>query len=316
MIAPISLWGCQSVAPFNHTDPLAPQPVAVAPGVYYFEGSTAAASPQNHGFVGNSGFIVGPTGVTVIDTGSSYQHGQSILASIRRITNQPIRLVVITHARQEFLFGNAAFAELDVPILAHADAAALMRVRCTHCLENLTHVLGEEAMKNTRLVLPTQTIIASKTIESGGRTLDIVTLNGASAPGDIAVFDRASGVLFVGEWLVIHRLPMIQDAHAQQWIAALNQLPVPAVSAIIPGYGPAVQTQGHSEMVTAMTALQQYLMALDAGVRNQMAAGVGLNDATDAVTLPQFKAWGGYEDLQRLNVHYRYLQLESAELLN
>jgi len=88
------------------------------------------------------------------------------------------------------------------------------------------------------------------------------------------------------------------------------------VSAIIPGYGPAVQTQGHSEMVTAMTALQQYLMALDAGVRNQMAAGVGLNDATDAVTLPQFKAWGGYEDLQRLNVHYRYLQLESAELLN
>jgi len=313
-MAPILLWGCQSVAPFNHTDPLTPK--LVAPGVYYFEGSTAAVSRQNQGFVGNSGFIVGPTGVTVIDTGSSYQHGQSILASIRRITNQPIRLVVITHARQEFLFGNAAFAELDVPILAHADAAALMRVRCTHCLENLTHVLGEEAMKNTRLVLPTQTIIASKTIESGGRTLDIVTLNGASAPGDIAVFDRASGVLFVGEWLVIHRLPMIQDAHAQQWIAALNQLPVPAVSAIIPGYGPAVQTQGHSEMVTAMTALQQYLMALDAGVRNQMAAGVGLNDATDAVTLPQFKAWGGYEDLQRLNVHYRYLQLESAELLN
>lgn len=314
LMAPVLLWGCQSVAPFNHTDPLTPQ--LVAPGVYYFEGSTAAVSPQNHGFVGNSGFVVGPTGVTVIDTGSSYQHGQAILASIRRITDQPIRLVIITHARREFLFGNAAFAEWGVPILAHTDAVALMRMRCTHCLENLTHELGEEAMKGTRLVLPTQTITASQTMESGGRTLDIVTLNGASAPGDIAVFDRASGVLFTGEWLVIHRLPMIQDAHVEQWITALNRLPIIAVRAVIPGYGPAVRAGDRSEVGAAMTALQQYLMALEAGVRGQMAAGVGLNDATEAVALPQFKTWGGYEDLQRLNVHYRYLQLESTELLH
>ena len=46
------------------------------------------------------------------------------------------------------------------------------------------------------------------------------------------------------------------------------------------------------------------------------ATRAGLNDVTEAVTLPQFKAWGGYEDLQRLNVHYRYLQLESTELLH
>jgi glyoxylase-like metal-dependent hydrolase (beta-lactamase superfamily II) len=301
---------------FKHADVLAPQPVAVASGVYYFEGSTTAVSPQNQGFVGNSGFIVGPTGVTVIDTGSSYQRGEAILASIRRITDQPIRLVIITHARREFLFGNAAFAELGIPIMAHSDAVALMRVRCTHCLENLTHVLGEDAMKGTRLVLPTQIIAASQTMEVGGRMLDIMALNGASAPGDIAVFDRASGVLFAGEWLVVNRLPMIQDAHVEQWIAALNQLPAPAVRAIIPGYGPAVWAGGNPEASVAMTALQQYLMALEVGVRGQMAEGVGLNDTTDAVALPQFKTWGGYEDLQHLNVHYRYLQLESVELLH
>lgn len=310
------LWGCQSIAPFNQAGISTPQPVAAAPGVYYFAGSTNAVSPQNQGFVGNSGFIVGATGVTVIDTGSSYRRGEAILASIRRITDQPIRLVIITHPRREFLFGNAVFADLGIPILAHTDAIALMRVRCVHCLENLTHELGEDAMQGTRLVIPNQTVNASQKLEVGGRQLEIIALGGASAPGDVAVLDRTSGVLFAGEWLVVNRLPMIQDAYVERWISALNDLPAPALHAIIPGYGPAVFVGGNPDAAAALKALQQYLMALETGVRAQMAAGAGLNEATEAVALPEFKAFGGYTELQRLNVHYRYLQIEAVDLLH
>jgi hypothetical protein len=50
-----------------------PVPVAVAPGVYVMQGNGDAVAPANRGIVANNGFIVGTSGVTVIDTGSSYR---------------------------------------------------------------------------------------------------------------------------------------------------------------------------------------------------------------------------------------------------
>ena len=85
------------------------RPERVADGVYAFIADTGEISPANRGNVGNSGFIIGPTGVVVIDTGISYRHGRRMLAAIRRVTAKPVELVVLTHAMQEFLFGNAAF---------------------------------------------------------------------------------------------------------------------------------------------------------------------------------------------------------------
>src|SRR5690242_7261035 len=87
------------------------QPARVADGVYAFLGEHGEVSPANQGNVGNSGFIVGPSGVVVVDTGSSYAHGQQMIAAIRTISDQPIALVIITHAVQEFVFGAAAFAD-------------------------------------------------------------------------------------------------------------------------------------------------------------------------------------------------------------
>jgi glyoxylase-like metal-dependent hydrolase (beta-lactamase superfamily II) len=75
---------------------------------------TARSPRQIAAIIGNSGFIVGKTGVVVIDTGISYRHGRRMLEAISRTTGKPVELVIITHAVQEFLFGNAAFDELGI----------------------------------------------------------------------------------------------------------------------------------------------------------------------------------------------------------
>ncbi|CAN0502184.1 unnamed protein product, partial [Phaeothamnion confervicola] len=173
------------------------QPQKVADGVYAFIGDTGELSAANHGFVGNSGFIVGPSGVVVIDTGTSYKHGRLILDAIARLTDKPVELVIITHAVQEFLFGNAAFDERGVPILAHRETTNLMKARCDHCLENLKPVLGDE-LAGTRLVLPQREIDATTTITAGGRRLKLYYLGWASTPGDVIVLDLDSGVMFAG----------------------------------------------------------------------------------------------------------------------
>ena len=73
------------------------EPVAVAVDVYVFPGEDGEAAPDNGGRIGNAGFIVGSSGVVVIDTGVSYLHGREMLAGIARVTPLPVRLVIILH---------------------------------------------------------------------------------------------------------------------------------------------------------------------------------------------------------------------------
>ena len=79
--------------------------VALAPGVYVVHGQPGSADEHNLGRIGNAGFIVGPRGVVAIDTGTSYAHGQALLAAIARVTPLPVRVALVSHTRPEFLFG-------------------------------------------------------------------------------------------------------------------------------------------------------------------------------------------------------------------
>ena len=283
------------------------EPVRVADGVYAFIGDPGDIGPANGGNVGNSGFIVGRTGVIVIDTGVSYRHGKAMIEAIRKISALPIDLVIITHAVQEFLFGNAAFFELDVPLLTHVESAELMRSRCDHCLSNLRKILGDEAMSGTRLVVPERTLKESTVLDIAGRKLDVLFYGWASTPGDLAVFDRETGVVFAGGLVANQRIPELRDGKLDGWLQALDRLEQVPARAIVPGHG----AVGGKREIQATAA---YLRALDAKVRALYKDGASLMQAVDSADLPAYAGWSMYPTLHRQNVLHRYLQLEVDEL--
>jgi glyoxylase-like metal-dependent hydrolase (beta-lactamase superfamily II) len=283
------------------------QPVPVAESVYAFIGERGEISPANQGHVANSGFIVGSSGVIVVDTGVSYRHGKQMISAIRSVTQQPIVLVLITHALQEFVFGSAAFAELGVPLLTHAKTAELMRQRCNHCLENLISQLGAQVMEGTRLVVPEQTVERSQSMRVGGRDIELLYLGWASTPGDLVVLDRASGVAFAGGLITNRRIPELRDGHLGGWLAALEALERTAVRAIVPGHGP---VGGHD--LADVTAA--YLRALDGQVQTLYKSGATLTQTVDNVALPAYNDWNLYPALHRQNALHRFLQLETEEL--
>ncbi|MBI3526528.1 MAG: MBL fold metallo-hydrolase [Betaproteobacteria bacterium] len=281
-------------------------PEKVADGVYAFIGDAGEISAANRGFVGNSGFIVGPSGVIVIDTGTSYRHGRRMLEAIAQITDKPVELAIVTHAVQEFLFGNAAFAERGVPILAHRETTKLMKARCERCLENLKPVLGEE-LEGTRLVPPQRDIDATTTIEVGGRRLELLYLGWASTPGDLAVLDPDSGVLFAGGMVSIGRIPDIRDSDFEGWQRALRELAGFWPARIVPGFGP-VSDPG------AITQTAAYLDALDQTVKTLYAESSSLMEAVEKAILPAYRDWSMYATTHRQNALHRYLQLELQDL--
>jgi glyoxylase-like metal-dependent hydrolase (beta-lactamase superfamily II) len=283
------------------------EPMALADGVYAFIGERGEISPANLGNVGNSGFIVGASGVIVIDTGASYRHGQRMISAIRGITDKPIALVVVTHAVQEFVFGNAAFAEIGAELLTHTKTAELMRQRCNHCLENLVSQLGQEAMSGTRLVVPDRTIEGSQAMRVAGRDIELLHFGWASTPGDLAVLDRASGVVFAGGLLSNGRIPELRDGQLAGWLQALAALERTPARIIVPGHGPV----GGRDLVDLTAA---YLRALDEQVQSMYKRGATLTQTVDEVALPAFAQWDLYSTVHRQNALHRYLQLETEEL--
>jgi glyoxylase-like metal-dependent hydrolase (beta-lactamase superfamily II) len=283
------------------------QPLSVTPEVYMFPGDTGEASRENRANTGNSSFILSDRAVIVVDTGASYRHGAAMISAIERLTDAPIRLVIVTHAVQDFLFGNAAFEERHIPVLSHAESAKLMRDRCEHCLVNLRQLLGDDAMRGTRLVLPDRVVAGSQPLKVAGRQLELFHFGWGATPGDLVVFDPRSAVLFAGGLVCVQRIPDLRDGRLEGWLAALEQLERIPAKMLIPGHGPAAPP-------SSISMMRAYLLALDEQVRLLYRSGRSLLEALDSADLPAFRDWAMYPALHRKNVQQRYLELELQDL--
>ena len=279
----------------------------VAAGVYMVQGLPGEVSPDNLGRVGNAGFIIGDTGVVAIDTGTSYRHGVALLALIRGLTDKPVRLALITHARQEFLFGAAAYREQAIPIRMHRDAAALMQSRCERCLKTLKQVLGDDAMQGTAILRPDQEFDQSHAIDAIGRRIQVLYFGLSSGPGDVAVLDAQSGVVFAGGLLDELRIPDVQDSDLDGWMRALQALRGLSVTAVVPGHGPLASAK-------VIDAVERYLTGLQARVLELLQAGAALSEVPHALELAEFAHWDQYETIHRRNASILFVRIEREQM--
>ena len=281
--------------------------IELAAGVYMLPGAPGEVDAGNLGRIGNAGFIVGDSGVMAIDTGTSYRHGVALLAAIRRVTDKPVRLALITHTRQEFLFGASAYREQGIPVHMHRQAANLMRSRCEHCLKTLRQQLGEDAMQGSAMFKPDQEFDDSRTIDVIGRQVQVLYFGHSSGPGDVAVLDLPSGVLFAGGLLDHLRIPDVQDSQLDGWARALKALRALPIKAVVPGHGPAAP-------VTAIASVERYLAQLRARVLALLHSGAALSEVPDAANLPEFAHWDQYEIIHRRNASVLFVRLEREEM--
>jgi len=294
----------------------APVAEPVAPGVYLLRGSGGEVGPDNRGRIGNAGFIVGPGGVLVIDSGVSRRHGQALLVAIRRVTPLPVRQLVLTHVRQEFLFGATAFQDAGAQIAMHPAAARLMAGRCEGCLKTLQRVLGNDEMQGTRVVKPDVLLGLDQPAvwQLGtdiGRPVRLLAYGKdghSSGPGDLAVLDDTTGTLFAGGLLDAGSVPDVQDADAQGWREALATLPGLPLQRIVPGHGPVSPP-------TLVAQIARYLDQLEARTLALLKTGTPLSDVADETRLADFANWDQYDTIHRRNASVVFLRQERAMML-
>jgi uncharacterized sulfatase len=222
----------------------------IARDVYAFVGRTEDFTVSNGGNIVNSGFIVAPGGVIVIDTGSSLRYGQQMRRAIAAIAgSMPVVLTINTHHHPDHFLGNQAF--VDGPIAALAETRQGIATDGNVFAENLFRLTGDW-MQGTEVAMPTQTLTPGST-EVAGRRLRLIALGGHTG-ADLAIYDESSGVLFSGDLVFNGRAPTTPHADIATWLTALEKLEAltgePGFSALVPGHGeiardaaPIVQTR-------------------------------------------------------------------------
>lgn len=282
-------------------------PQRVADGIYAFVGKSEDFTKANGGNIVNTGFIVGPEGIVVIDSGPSLRYGRQQRAAIGRVSGKPVALVINTHHHPDHFLGNQAWA--DRPIGALAATRDGIAADGNAFAENLFRMTGDW-MKGTEVAPPTRTL-ADGTLEIAGRRLRLVAFDGHTA-GDLAVYDEASGVLFAGDLVFNGRAPTTPHADIAHWLAALEKLEAitrePGFTALVPGHGPVARDASPIRQTRA------WLLWLRERMRQAARGGLDMNDALAAPLPAEFADLAVAADEYRRSVGHLFPAAEIEAL--
>ena len=198
----------------------------------------------------NAGFVVTSDGVVVIDALASPAQGERLLRTIRSVTKQPIRWVILTHHHPDHHFGAVVFRRAGARVIAHPNRVTLAAEGGEdNLVASWTEVVGAREMKGFQLAnVPDVPVTRDTTLRLGGRTIVVSHPGAAHTPGDLVVWLPAERVLFAGDLLIEDGVTMVVDGDSKVLLDALDRLDALDARMVVPGHGriaddPQMQTQ-------------------------------------------------------------------------
>ena len=266
--------GDETIADQYPASALYSKPVEVIPHVWSAIGATAPPTYENSGHNNNLSFIVTDEGVVVINAGAAAVLAEALHAEIKRITDQPVVLVINENGQGHAMLGNSYWAALGVPILAHVDAAAAFEERGYDILARM-ETYNRDKAGGTEVVLPTETFEDRHEITLGGVRIEVLYLGPAHSPGDISVWLPDEKLVIAGDMAFHERLlPIFDDTDTAGWLETWETAfePLGAVY-VIPGHG------HPTNMAQVRRYTRDYLVHLRAQIRDHLDSGGDLADA-------------------------------------
>ena len=280
----------------------------IAPGIWVHLGQPEALSVANRGRIANLGFVIGKTGVAVIDAGGSRAEGEALYAAIRRVTDRPISHLVLTHMHPDHIYGAEVFSEAGATIFVHANLPEAVARRATSWAETIPAQIGAVELIGTKIPPFDQLVDRPTTLSLGAREVTITPVKTAHTDNDLTIAESSAGVLFTGD-LVFLRLTPVIDGSLTGWLDWLDlAAPAKAPKLIVPGHGPV-----QSEWQAALGPTRDYLAALAASITALIDQGRALSEAASAAQAalsPDFGQLADFEDSTARNADTAFSELE------
>jgi cyclase len=276
---------------------------AVADGIYaYVQGN----GPYGNAGFSNAGLVVGPDYCVVIDTlGTSSMH-DGFVDAIRRVTDKPVGLVLLTHHHVDHVLGVRRF--MPVRIACHRQCRAHVAAAKDTMAErwrNMRPLLAHDIPEGPAIV-PDLTFQDRISVHLGERELVFFHPGVAHTDGDAAVWIPDAGVLFAGDLFFNRVCPAAFQGDVDGWIAAVDSMLGLGAQVVVPGHGPVADP-------VALEEMKRYLLLIREGARSAWARGIDAEAAARTLDVGEFRRWSDTEERLLQDVQRVYAQLEREQ---
>ncbi|HEY2758750.1 MAG TPA: MBL fold metallo-hydrolase [Pseudolabrys sp.] len=256
----------------------------------------------------NSGVIVGDDCVMVIDAQATPVMAEDLIARVAKVTDKPIKYVLLTHYHAVRVLGASAFKGAD--IMASDVTRGLIAERGK---QDMDSEMGRfprlfRAVESIPgLTWPNITFPDEVSVWLGRREVRIMHIGRGHTAGDVIAVVPDSGVVFSGDLVEYKSACYCGDAHFTDWPTTLDHLGELQATALMPGRGAALTTPQLVREGIEMTS--DFLSTLFDSVKQSVAKGRSLKDAFDFARLamdPKFKTFAIYEHCLPFNVSRAY----------
>ena len=271
-----------------------PEATAIGDGIWLVRGADEPLLFDNGGAVANIVFMASDAGAILFDDGPSLGYGRALAELVRRTAGQSVTRIYVSHLHPDHSFGSGAFPQAEVLSLPETRHEL---ERDAEGFSDAMYRLLSGWMTGTEVILP-QASVEPGRVQYGGRSFDLLALNGHSA-GDLALLDHASGTLVAGDTVFHNRAPATPTADIAAWLATLDRLEAIDHRQLVPGHGP-LDTDG-----SAIAQTRDWLVWMDAALREAVAMGLDMTEAGQMAIPPRFAGMAAARyELQRSVSHF------------
>ncbi len=284
----------------------------IADNTYMLFSNIAQLDDENRGWNGNAGFVVTEEGVFVIDALGTPKLGQRLIATIRTVTDKPIRYLALTHNHPDHGYGASAFHSDDaVQIIGHQGMLDYLDSdRMARSVAYRREILpldmqGFEAVRPDLLIDVAR--FSNKRIELGNHRFDIYNAGMHHSHGDLVVHQLPENILWISDLAFNQRTTYMGEGHSEQAIDGLDWLRerFPDASLMVPGHGSA-----QTSPFPMISQTRAYIQRLRDEMGRAVEEGVGLLEATQGSDFPDWRNTRLYEENHPANASMVYREME------
>ena len=278
--------------------------VKVGEHSYYVQGKSGIAT-DNAGFISNAGVIITDAGVVLFDALGTPSLANKLLQKIRKITDQPIVKVVVSHYHADHIYGLQVFKEQGAEIIAPDGVYEYIDSEVANSrLEERQFSLEPWVNEDTYIVKPDTILDATEKFTVGNIDFTINVIGKAHSVADLTLFVDSDKVLFTGDILFEGRVPFIGN-NTKLWLETLQNMETNQVNAVVPGHGPAAENPQQ-----AITLTREYLAFMREKMGKAVEEMLDFDEAYEEVDWSKYENLPAFEAANRRNAFQVYLSME------
>ena len=256
----------------------------------------------------NCSFVVTKDGVVVINSGNDPTDARAVVAAVKNLTPQPIRLLIDTETHLDHTSYHFVFSPPALIIAGEGSAAAMQKDFRPEAIQKQTEQSAEmrDALQGFKFVTPQIEFHEKMTLNLGDTTFELMDVKNIHSAKDTAVWLPKERVLFASSGALPKMYPFIRPpVTIPDILAGIRMMKALNPDVVIPPHG----APGTAKMFDDAT--QFYNTYLER-VGKMVQDGKSLDQIKQDVRVPEFDDWINSARMKPFMIEAAYQAVKSG----